>query len=107
MYIMYIINPRPEGYGSRFVVHSLTLGRRVTVVVLSFYLSICQPRYREQRSLLRASYGTNRLSTSMACNLTVDFAKMLSFSSYGWLTVIALLDSSEDRKAHSWLPRHL
>ena len=51
---MYIINPRPEGYGSR-----LTLGRRVTVVVLSFYLSIylsiCQPRYREQRSLLRAN----------------------------------------------------
>ena len=37
----------------------------------------------------------NRLSTSMACNLTVDFAKMLSFSSYGWLTVIAFLDSSE------------
>ena len=36
------INPRPEGYGSRFV-------------VLSIYLSVCQPRYREQRSLLRAS----------------------------------------------------
>ena len=34
---------------------NLTLGRRVTVVVLSFYLSICQQRYREQRSLLRAS----------------------------------------------------
>ena len=32
---------------------------------------------------------------------------MLSFSSYGWLTVIAFLDSSEDRNAHSWLPRHL
>ena len=36
--IISIINPRPEGYGSRFVVHSF-----------------CQPRYREQRSLLRSS----------------------------------------------------
>ena len=36
----------------------------------------------------------------------INFAKMLSFSSYGWLTVIAFLDSSEDKK-HSWLPRHL
>ena len=33
-----VINPRPEGYGSCLVVHSLTLGRRVTVVVLSFVL---------------------------------------------------------------------
>ena len=33
-----VINPRPEGYGSRFVVHSF-----------------CPPRYKEQRSLLRAS----------------------------------------------------
>ena len=32
---------------------------------------------------------------------------MLSFSSYGWLTVIAFLDSSEDKNTHSWLPRHL
>ena len=33
-----LINPRPEGYGSRFVVPS-----------------VCPPRYREQHSLLRAS----------------------------------------------------
>ena len=32
---------------------------------------------------------------------------MLSFSSYGWLTVIAFLHSSEDKNTHSWLPRHL
>ena len=44
----------------------------------------------------------NRLSTSMACNLRVDFAKMLSLSSYGWLTVIAFLDSSKDKNTHSW-----
>ena len=33
-----IINPRPEGYSSRFVCHSLTLGAcaRVTVLGLSF-----------------------------------------------------------------------
>ena len=36
--IILFINPRPEGYGSHFVVHSF-----------------CQPRYREQRSLLRSS----------------------------------------------------
>ena len=36
--VLSFINPRPEGYGSRFVI-----------------LSICQQRYREQRSLLRAS----------------------------------------------------
>ena len=29
--------------------------------------------------------------------LCADFAKMLSFSSYGWLTMMAVLDSSEDR----------
>ena len=33
----------------------LTLGRTVTVVVLSFVHSICPSRYREQRSLLHAS----------------------------------------------------
>ena len=33
---------------------------------------------------------------------------MLSFSSYGgWLTVMAFLDSSEEKNTHSWLPRHL
>ena len=41
------------------VVWSLTLGRRVKVVVLSFVRSfirsVCPPRYRDQRSLLRAS----------------------------------------------------
>ena len=31
---------------------------------------------------------------------------MLSFSSYGWLTVIAFLDSSEDKDTLSCLPRH-
>ena len=40
----------------------------------------------------------NRLSTSMACNLLADFAKTVSFSGYGWLTVMAVLDSSEDYK---------
>ena len=34
---------------------SLTLGRRVTVVVLLLIPSFCPPRYTEQRSLLRAS----------------------------------------------------
>ena len=37
----------------------------------------------------------------------VGFAKMLSFLSYGWLTVMAFLDTSEDKTTHSWLPRHL
>ena len=54
-----IINPRPEGYGSRFVVHSFINprpeGYGSRFVILSIYLSICQPRYREQRSRLRAS----------------------------------------------------
>ena len=38
---------------------------------------------------------------SMACN--VDFAKVLLFSSYGWLTLIAILDLSDYRSVHSLL----
>ena len=37
----------------------------------------------------------------------VDFAKVLSFSSYGWLTLTAVFDLSDDKSAHIWLPRYL
>ena len=56
------INPRPEGYGSRFVVHSLTLGTKgygSRFVILSIYLSTalqrtaltssCQLRYEQAK----------------------------------------------------------
>ena len=45
-----VINPRPEGYGSCLVVHSLTLGRRVTVVVLSFVRSFIHSVHRATES---------------------------------------------------------
>ena len=54
-----LINPRPEGYGSRLVIHSFINprpeGYGSRFVVHSFVHSFCPPRYREQRSLLRAS----------------------------------------------------
>ena len=56
-----------EGYGSCFVVRSI---HRATESSAHFFASV---------------KNMNRLSTSMACNLTGGFAKMLSFSSYGWL----------------------
>ena len=37
----------------------------------------------------------------------VDFAKVLSFSSYGWLTLTTVFDLSDDKSAHSWLPKYL
>ena len=39
----------------------------------SFCRSFCDTRYRKQRSLLRTNEGINRISTSMACNLTRGF----------------------------------
>ena len=59
-----IINPRPDGYGSRFVVHSLTLGRVST----------------RKNQLLQ-----NQLSSSVACtptckNLLVQISQLNSSS---------------------------
>ena len=53
------VNPRLEGYGSRLVVHSFVLSNVL----------------REHRSLLHANEGMNRISTSMACNLTCGYCK--------------------------------
>ena len=61
---------------------SIGIDTEVTVVVLSFILSV----HCATESSFASVKNMNRLSTLMACNLTGGFAKMLSFSSYGWLT---------------------
>ena len=57
-----------EDYGTCSVIRSF---------VHSFIRSV-QVSCRDHRSLLKLGKGMNRLSTTMACNLTVDFAKVLS-----------------------------
>ena len=78
----FVINPRRmrEGYGTWFVVRSLTLGAcaRVTVLGLSFIHSLvrsfCPSSCRDHHSLLKLGKGMNRLSTTMACNVTRGFS---------------------------------
>ena len=57
-----IINPRRmrEGYGTWFVIRS-------------FIHSFCPMSCRDHRSLLKLGKGMNRLSTTMACNVTHGF----------------------------------
>ena len=57
-----VINPRRmrEGYGT-------------CSVIRSFVHSFCPPSCRDHRSLLKLGKGMNRLSTTMACNLTRGF----------------------------------
>ena len=78
-----IINPRPESYSSCFVVHSV------------------------HRAALTSSRQLRYEQAKHVDGWLVDFAKMLSLSSYGWLTVTAYSDSSDDKNTHSWLPRHI
>ena len=53
-----VINPRRmrEGYGTQFVIHS-----------------VCPTSCRDHRTLLKLGKGMNRLSTTMACNVTRGF----------------------------------
>ena len=57
-----VINPRRmrEGYGTWFVVRS-------------FVHSFCPSSCRDHRTLLKLGKGVNRLSTTMACNVTRGF----------------------------------
>ena len=61
-----VINPRRmrEGYGTCSVIHSF---------VRSFIHSFCPSSCRDHRSLLKLGKGMNRLSTTMACNVTRGF----------------------------------
>ena len=63
-----------KGYGSRFVIHSLTLGRRVTVVVLSFVHSIC------------LSIALQRAALNSSLQLRYEQAKRVDgLQSDGWI----------------------
>ena len=96
---LHVVNPRRmrEGYGTCSVIRSFV---HYVAFVLSTEL--------QRPSLTSEGKGMNRLSTTMACNLTRGaFAKVLSFSSYGWLTLTTVFDLSDDKSAHSWLPKYL
>ena len=91
LHSLLFINPRPEGYGIRFVILSIYLSTALQRVALT---SSRQLRYEQAKHV---------------DGLQSDRWILLKCfrSSYGWLTVIAFLDFSEDKNTHSWLPRHL
>ena len=84
---------------------SLTLGRRVTVLALSFVRSFIRSVHRAAEMSGRF-YALVRLWAWQARQWLaiwlVDFAKMLLLSSYDWL---ALSEFSEDKTSHSWIHR--
>ena len=83
----------------------LTLGRRVTVLALSFVRSFIRSVHRAAEMSGRF-YALVRLWAWQARQWLaiwlVDFAKMLLLSSYDWL---ALSEFSEDKTSHSWIHR--
>ena len=72
-----VINPRRmrEGYGTCSVINPRRMreGYGTCSVIRSFVHSFCPPSCRDHRSLLKLGKGMNRLSTTMACNLTRGF----------------------------------
>ena len=70
-----------KGYGSRLVILSTALQRAALT-------SSRQLRYEQAKHV-------DGLQSDM------DFAKMLSFSSYGWLTLTIVSEFSEDKNTHS------
>ena len=86
-----VINPRRmrEGYGTWFVIRSVN---GATAISAHFCASV------------KVWTGWARPWLAM---WFVDFAKTLSFASYGWLTLMAVLELSGDKNTHSWLARQL
>ena len=88
----YIINPRPEGYGTCSVIRSF---------VHSFIRSVHRAAEMSGRFYALVRLWAWQARQWLAIWL-VDFAKMLLLSSYDWL---ALSEFSEDKTSHSWIHR--
>ena len=58
--VLSLVNPRPEGYGT-------------CSVIRSFVHSFCPSSCRDERSFLRAGKVMSMTSSTMACNLTRRF----------------------------------
>ena len=91
----FVINPRRmhEGYGTWFVDHSFVHSVQwAAETIAQFWNSI------------KVWTG---LAWQWLAMWLVNFAKVLSFSGYGWLALTAVFDLSDNKSAHSWLLRYL
>ena len=77
-HFVWVINPRPEGYGT-------------CSVIRSFVHSYTVHRAAEMSGLLRAGKVMSMTSSTMASIWLVDFATLLLLSSYDWLAGLSEL----------------
>ena len=85
-----LINPLPEGYGSRFVIRSFVYSVHCVTESIIHFL-----RYEQAKHV-----------DGLQCDSWILLKCFHSRVMAAWLTVIAFLESSEDKTTHSWLPRH-